>query len=123
MLAEFAQSLAPKGPLDINAQGKQAWTWGYTNLFLCEYYGATGDTSVLPSIKEYATKIAMGQSAFGTWAHRMAIPNDPANNGKLNGRLGVYGAAALEGLIHGNQSALFELCYFPRAGTEVRGGQ
>ncbi|MEM6798431.1 MAG: DUF6288 domain-containing protein [Planctomycetota bacterium] len=52
----------------------QSWYYGYVNLFLCEYYLATGDASVLPGIKRLALAIAEGQSAVGSWGHKFANP-------------------------------------------------
>ncbi len=92
MLQKYAQSLAITEPLDLNHRGKSGWSWGYTTLFLSEYYGATKDKSVLPDLTEYATKLAMGQSYAGTWNHTMANPDLSENFGNLNGRLGGYGA-------------------------------
>ena len=71
--------------------GMFAWDWGYENLFLTEYYLATGDESVLPAIRELSTTIAKGQSAVGTWGHGMSLPGD-------FGRLGGYGAINSAGL-------------------------
>lgn len=71
------------------------WQWSYKTLFLCEYYLTTGDEYVLPTIKEYATKIAMGQSGVGTWGHSVAAIE---NAGRLHGRLGGYGAINQQGL-------------------------
>jgi len=67
-----------------------AWVWSYKCLFLTEYYLRTGDEYVLDTIKEYATKIAMGQSGVGTWGHAVS-PKD-LNEGQMHGRLGGYGA-------------------------------
>jgi len=78
--------------------GMAAWHWSYSNLFLTEYYLATGDKSVLNAIREYSVKIASGQSGVGTWGHGMAWPDIPWNNGKLHGRLGGYGAINQAGL-------------------------
>jgi len=72
--------------------GMFAWEWGYANLFLTEYYLATGDESVLPAIRELSTMIARGQSAVGTWGHGMSLPGD-------FGRLGGYGAINSSGLV------------------------
>lgn len=73
----------------------KCWNWSYKTLFLCEYYLATGDKYVLPTIKEYATKIAMGQSGAGTWGHTYAARE---NAGHLHGHLGGYGAINQMGL-------------------------
>lgn len=71
--------------------GMFAWDWGYTNLFLAEYYLATGDEFVLPAIRELSTTIAKGQSAVGTWGHGMSLP-------RHYGGLGGYGAINSAGL-------------------------
>jgi hypothetical protein len=76
--------------------GMKCWDWSYKTLFLCEYYLATKDPYVLPTIQEYATKIAMGQSGAGTWGHTYAAME--YNEGRLHGRLGGYGAINQMGL-------------------------
>ncbi|MFU8780883.1 MAG: DUF6288 domain-containing protein [Kiritimatiellia bacterium] len=73
----------------------KCWDWSYKTLFLCEYYLATGDDYVLPTITEYATKIAMGQSGAGTWGHTYAAIE---NAGHMHGPLGGYGAINQMGL-------------------------
>jgi len=80
----------PTLKLDMS-DGMCVWDWGYTNLFLCEYYLATGDDYVLPAIREFTTKIAKGQSAVGTWGHGLSLPS-------YEGRLGGYGAINQAGL-------------------------
>jgi hypothetical protein len=94
----FAHKIAPPDlSLDISSKnGMPAWTWGYNNIFLTEYYLATGDSYVLPAIREYAVKLSMGQSAVGTWGHGMAWLD--INNGKMHGSLGGYGAMNQPGL-------------------------
>ncbi len=72
-----------------------SWWWSYRTIFLCEYYLRTGDEIVLPTIKEYATKIAMGQSGAGTWGHTYAAIE---NTGYMHGHLGGYGALNQQGL-------------------------
>ncbi len=61
--------------------GMQSWSWGYINLFLTEYYLATGDRQVLPTIETYSHAIAYGQSMGGTWGHSMtardAVTGEP----------------------------------------------
>lgn len=88
---EYARSICKPGEvLNIEThQSMMAWHWSYKCLFLTEYYLRTGDKYVLPTIKEYATKIAMGQSGVGTWGHTVAAK---ANTGSLHGHLGGYGA-------------------------------
>jgi len=73
----------------------ECWRWSYKTLFLCEYYLLTRDESVLTTIEEYATKIAMGQSGAGTWGHTYAARE---NTGYLHGHLGGYGAINQMGL-------------------------
>ena len=76
--------------------GLVAWGCGFQNLVLAEYYLASGDKYVLPAIREYSTKIAMGQSNAGTWGHGFAWTN--INGGKLHGALQGYGAVNQAGL-------------------------
>lgn len=57
-----------------DSAGFQSWFYGYVNMFLCEYVMATGDKSVLPSIRRLAVDSARGQSSAGTWGHRFANP-------------------------------------------------
>ena len=83
--------------LEGRTSGLFAWEWGYRNLFLCEYFLATGDRYVLPAIREYSTTMAKGQSGVGTWGHGMAWPD--LNDGELHGRLGGYGALNQSGLV------------------------
>ena len=89
------KALARKvGPPNLNLRmsaGMAGWEWGYANLFLTEYYLATGDEYVLPAIREYSTMIARGQSAVGTWGHGMSLPS-------YKGALGGYGAINQAGL-------------------------
>lgn len=78
-----------------NHGGMHAWGHGYSNLFLCEYYLATGDKSVLPAIRSYTTTIARGQGHFGTWGHGY-VP--PTKDGKLHGPVPPYGPVNASGL-------------------------
>jgi hypothetical protein len=83
------------GPPDLKLkmeEGMYAWSWGYDNLFLTEYYLATKDESVLPAIRELTVKIATGQGYTGTWGHGMRVAGN-------NGTLGGYGAINQAGLI------------------------
>ena len=92
---EKVKALAHRvGPAGLKLKlrpGMFAWEWGYANLFLTEYYLATGDEYVLPAIREYSRMTAIGQSGVGTWGHGMALPGD-------EGRLGGYGAINQAGL-------------------------
>ncbi len=99
MVRDFARKCGPQD-LELKLHGGQgmvAWRWGYTNLFLTEYYLATGDKFVLPAIRELSTKMARGQSGVGTWGHGMAWPQ--ANGGREHGTLGGYGALNQAGLV------------------------
>jgi len=98
IVKDFAHGIAPPDlELDISTKnGMPAWSWGYNNIFLTEYYLATGDRYVLPAIKEYSVKLSMGQSFVGTWGHGMAWMD--LNDGKLHGSLGGYGAMNQPGL-------------------------
>jgi len=88
--------------------GMKAWPWGYSNLFLTEYYLATGDKYVLPAIREYTVNIANGQSGVGSWGHGMAWPD--VNGGRLHGPLGGYGALNQAGLICHMSMILAQKC-------------
>ena len=84
MLAEYAKKVA-----EFQTDGFATWHYGYANMFLAEYYLATGDKSVFPGLKRLAMEAALGQSAVGTWGHKFAMPN-----GNLNG----YGCMNQPGL-------------------------
>jgi len=82
--------------VSVESGGLVSWSVGYHNLVLTEYYLATGDKYVLPAIREYAVKTAMGQSGAGTWGHGFAWTSK--NGGKLHGRCVGYGALNQAGL-------------------------
>jgi len=86
----------PDIKISVESGGLVSWGVGYHNLVLTEYYLATGDKYVLPAIREYAVKTAMGQSAAGTWGHGFAWTSK--NDGKLHGRCVGYGALNQAGL-------------------------
>jgi len=97
LVRELARRVGPKD-LDLeHDRGMVAWSWGYHNLFLTEYYLATGDQEVLPAIRKFSGAIARGQSGVGTWGHGMAWPEE--NHGQLHGALGGYGALNQAGLV------------------------
>jgi len=75
--------------------GNSAWGAGHQGIVICEYYLATGDKYVLPTIREYAIKTAMGQGGPGTWGHHFVPPDA---NGKLHGRLMGYGGLNCAGV-------------------------
>ncbi|MEI6809058.1 MAG: DUF6288 domain-containing protein [bacterium] len=94
------------GPPDLKLkmeEGMYAWSWGYDNLFLTEYYLATKDKYVLPAIREFSTFMARGQGVTGTWGHGMRVP---CNNGTLGG----YGAVNQAGLICWMSLTLAQKC-------------
>jgi fibronectin type 3 domain-containing protein len=69
----YARQVASQNlDLTIPVNGMVAWPWGYNNVFLSEYYLATGDAQVLPAIRELTATCATGQSLFGTYGHGMA---------------------------------------------------
>ena len=68
----------------ISDAGHETWRWGNTNLFLTEYYLATGDRRVLPTIEEYCRVLAEGQCNPGTWGHRAVPDFIPPGYGSLN---------------------------------------
>ncbi len=91
MVREHAQKVAAGGKNLPLSYAKGTWNWGYHNLFLTEYYLATKDETVLPAILEYSTKMSMGQSVNGNWAHSMCVPY-PFSDGTLHGICPGYGA-------------------------------
>mgnify|MGYP000019663963 FL=1 len=91
--AKFAK---PDLEISLENGGLVCWGYGYHSLVLAEYYLATGDDYVLPALREYAVKVAMGQSSAGTWGHGFAWTSE--NEGKVHGRLRGYGAVNQAGL-------------------------
>ena len=87
---------SPELKISVEIGGKQSWSSGFHNLLLTEYFLASGDEYVLPAIREYAIKTAMGQSGGGTWGHGFAWTSQ--NGGKLHGGLPGYGALNQAGL-------------------------
>jgi|GEM_PF-217949 len=95
-LKEFAHKI---GPATLKLQlrdGMVMWDWGYKNLFLSEYYLATGDKDVLPAIREYTVSLAKGQGLYGTFGHGIA---PPTADGKLHGSIPPYGPVNAAGLV------------------------
>ncbi len=68
----------------IGEAGHNTWPWGNVNLFLCEYYLATGDPAVLPKIAEYSRRLVDGQCNPGTWGHRGVEGRIPPGYGSVN---------------------------------------
>ena len=78
-----------------NHNGKHTWRFGYANLFLTEYYLATGDKGVLPAIRAYTASIARGQGKYGTWGHGLF---GAGRDGRLHGPIPPYGPVNQAGL-------------------------
>lgn len=93
---EYARRIGPKDLELPFKEGEVIFRWGYHGLFLCEYYLLTRDPEVLPAIREYTTKLARGQSMYGTFGHGIA-QRTPA--GKLHGSIPPYGPVNAAGLI------------------------
>lgn len=68
----------------IGTAGHNTWPWGNVNLFLSEYYLATGDETVLPKIAEYSQHLVDGQCNPGTWGHRGVEGRIPPGYGSVN---------------------------------------
>jgi hypothetical protein len=92
--------LAPWAKPDINLSlekyARTAWNWGYTGLFLGEYYLLTKDDYVLPALEAHTVALAKGRDAGGLWGHGFASLD--RNKGQPHGRLPGYA--------HMNQSSL-----------------
>jgi hypothetical protein len=67
----------------------------YRGLFLCEYFLARGDSSVLPAINAITVALARGQSMFGTIGHSCSARTP---EGKLHGSVPPYGPVNQAGL-------------------------
>ncbi len=76
-------------------QGMGTWESGYRNLFLCEYFLATGDSDALPAIREITVALARGQSMYGTFGHGFA---ERTPDGRLHGSIPPYGPVNQAGL-------------------------
>lgn len=87
---------------EISDAGHETWRWGNTNTFLTEYYLATGDARVLPTVEEYARVLTDGQCNPGTWGHR-GVPNwTPPGYGSVNST----GIVCFYSLILGKQAGV-----------------
>lgn len=86
----------------ISDAGHETWRWGNTNTFLGEYYLATGDERVLPTIEGFAKVLTDGQCNPGTWGHR-SVPNwTPPGYGSVNST----GLVCFYSLILGRQAGV-----------------
>lgn len=78
----------------VSDEGRRVWHTGYNLIFLSEYYMATGDEFVLPTIKELAVGASQGQSGVGSYGHRFSSRNpDGSFHGPLVGYGGINNAA------------------------------
>lgn len=96
LLRTYARSLNPQ-----IARGDWNWEAAYMNLFLCEYFLATGDAEVLPEINGLCLFLANGQSRIGSWGHLPQLPNQ---------MLGGYGALNSVGIVCATSLALGQKC-------------
>lgn len=88
----------------ISDAGHETWRWGNTNTFLCEYYLATGDERVLPTIHEYAKVLQAGQCNPGTWGHSSVPDFVPPGYGSVNST----GIVCFLSLVLANQCGVHE---------------
>lgn len=93
-LQKLAQELAANARKSERI-GMGTWENGYRGLFLCEYYLATGDSSVMPALNAITVSLARGQSMYGTFGHGFA---DRTPDGKLHGSIPPYGPVNQAGL-------------------------
>lgn len=86
----------------ITDAGHETWRWGNTNTFLTEYYLATGDDRVIPTIEEFAKVLTDGQCNPGTWGHRGVPDFIPPGYGSVNST----GIVCFYSLILGKQAGV-----------------
>ena len=97
-LRTFARALAAS----YQPQGSHtSWNWGYSGIFLSEYYLRTvedqaPDASVLPGLKQHIIALARGQSKYGTFGHESSLLN---KDGSLHGTVPPYGPVNAAGLV------------------------
>jgi autotransporter-associated beta strand protein len=97
-LRNFAHLLAPTN-LNLGAC-TSTWDWGYTGIFLSEYYLRTvedgePDASVLHGITQYTVGLAKAQSRYGTFGQGgSALKPD----GSLHGAVPPYGSMNAAGI-------------------------
>jgi len=94
-LRDFAHRMGPTSLKLELKEGMSVWDWGYRNLFLCEYFLATGDKDVLHAISEFTLALAKGQSLYGTIGHGVS---GLTADGKLHGSIPPYGPVNMCGL-------------------------
>ena len=105
-LQTYARARATAGPVD---NGLPIWDWGYTGVFLAEYYLATGDANVLSGINQFNLKLAQSQSMFGTFGHGPALVR-PDGTGRMSvagyGPVNAAGMPANLAMVMGRKALL-----------------
>ncbi|HKK19589.1 MAG TPA: DUF6288 domain-containing protein, partial [Opitutales bacterium] len=91
----FARELASEFEgMDISKMdrpsGISTWVSSYQNLFLAEYYLATGDEEVLRGLTDLAVVMAKGRSGVGTYSHGLSYVK----------YFGLYGPASAYGAMN-----------------------
>lgn len=92
---KFAREVGPKS-LKLDSSRVDTWGWGYSNLFLCEYFLLTGDREIIPAIEQYTIALAKGQGLYGTFGHGGSDLNE---YGELHGSVPPYGPVNAAGLV------------------------
>jgi len=78
----------------LHLPGK-SWYMSFNGLDCAIYYDATGDDFVLPALRRFAIRTAMGQAGGGSWGHGWAQAS--FNGGRLHGMNPGYGALNASG--------------------------
>ena len=60
------------------------WTFGYSSLLVTEYYLRTGDSAVLPYLRQLAKYLASSQGNSGSWGHNSAFSGIVQGYGEVN---------------------------------------
>lgn len=79
--------------------GASAWSGGYRLTCVCEYYLLTGDSSVLPLIKNLAEGVSWAQYRSGSWSHGGGKNPNVTAPGMASGGYGEVNCAGLGALI------------------------
>ena len=79
--------------------GASAWSGGYRLTNLCEYYLLTGDSAVLPAIRNQAEGVSWAQYRSGSWSHGGGKGPNVTSPGMASGGYGEVNNAGLGALI------------------------
>ena len=79
--------------------GASAWSGGYRLTNLCEYYLLTGDSAVLPAIRQQAQGVSWAQYRSGSWSHGGGKGPNVTSPGMASGGYGEVNNAGLGALI------------------------